>query len=77
LALPELKDVVGLEKGFSAETLEVTVNTCSMVWDLRARRETEINFINGSWSRMGRKVGVKIPVNDQLVKQILEKCSSY
>ncbi|KAJ5743984.1 Ketopantoate reductase ApbA/PanE [Penicillium manginii] len=42
-----------------------------------ARRETEINFINGSWSRMGRKVGVKIPVNDQLVKQILEKCSSY
>lgn len=84
LSLPELKGVAGLEKRFSPETLEATVNmiitktaktTCSMVWDLRAKRETEINFINGSWSRMGRKVGVKTPVNDQLVRQILESGS--
>lgn len=85
LSLPELKGVVGLEKRFSANNLEATVNmiitktaktTCSMVWDLRAGRETEINFINGSWSRMGRKVGVKTPVNDQLVRKFLERCSS-
>jgi len=83
LSLPELKGVAGLEKRFSTETLEDTVNmiitktaktTCSMVWGLRAGRETEINFINGSWSRMGRKVGVKTPMNDQLVAQILERC---
>lgn len=84
LSLPELKGVVGLEERFSAKNLEATVNiiiqktaktTCSMVWDLRAGRETEINFINGSWSRMGRKVGVKTPMNDQLVRKILERRS--
>lgn len=76
LSLPELREVSGLEQRFSAENLEATVNgiiqktantTCSMVWDLRAGRETEINFFNGSWSRMGRQVGVKTPVNDDLV----------
>ncbi|KAJ5693153.1 2-dehydropantoate 2-reductase (Ketopantoate reductase) (KPA reductase) (KPR) [Penicillium macrosclerotiorum] len=85
LSLPELKGVVGLEERFSAKSLEATVNmiitktaktTCSMVWDLRAERETEINFINGFWCRMGRKVGVKTPVNEQLVRTILERCSS-
>lgn len=82
LSLPELHGVVGLEKRFSAESLENTVNmiitktaktTCSMVWDLRSGRETEINFINGSWSRMGRNVGVKTPVNDRLVEKILQR----
>ncbi|KAJ5085822.1 Ketopantoate reductase ApbA/PanE [Penicillium argentinense] len=82
LALPELKGVPGLEERFSVQRLEDTVNmiiektaktTCSMVWDLRAGRETEINFINGSWSRMGRKVGVETPVNDDLVRRILDR----
>ncbi|KAK9433325.1 ketopantoate reductase PanE/ApbA C terminal-domain-containing protein, partial [Lipomyces doorenjongii] len=82
LALPELKHALGLEERFSVDNLENTVNgiiqktyntTCSMVWDLRAGRETEVRFINGSWSRMGRMVGVKTPVNDRLVEQIEER----
>jgi len=82
LALPELKGVPGVEERFSVERLESTVNMiiektaqtiCSMVWDLRAGRETEIKFINGSWSRMGRSTGVKTPINDDLVCQILAR----
>lgn len=81
LALPELKNVPDLER-FSVDRLEQTVGliiektantTCSMVWDLRSGRETEINYINGSWSRMGRAVGVKTPVNDDLVAKIRER----
>ncbi|KAK9490548.1 ketopantoate reductase [Lipomyces doorenjongii] len=82
LALPELKHALGLEERFSVDNLENTVNgiiqktyntTCSMVWDLRAGRETEVRFINGSWSRMGRRVGVKTTVNDRLVAQVEER----
>lgn len=82
LAPPELKNVPKLDERFSVDRLEQTVGgiiektantTCSMVWDLRSGRETEINFINGSWSGMGRAVGVKMPVNDDLVAKILEK----
>jgi 2-dehydropantoate 2-reductase len=79
-ALPALKGVPGLKDRFSVDGLERTVNgiiaktantTCSMVWDLRAGRETEIQFINGSWSRMGREVGVETPVNDRLVEEVM------
>lgn len=82
LALPELKGVPGVEERFSVERLESNVNiiiektaqpTCSMVWDLRAGRETEIKFINDPWSRMGRSTGVKTPINDDLVCQILAR----
>lgn len=85
LSLPELKDVPGLKERFSVERLEQTVHaiiektanaTCSMVWDLRSGRETEINFINGSWSRMGRTLGVRTPVNDELVEKVLERWGS-
>ena len=32
--------------------------TCSMVWDLRAGRETEVKFIKGYWVQRGKEVGV-------------------
>lgn len=44
-----------------------------MVWDLKSELETKINFINGSWGRMGRTLDVKTPVNDELVKKILKR----
>ena len=81
-ALPELQGVPGVDERFSVERLEDTVDniitktaetTCSMVWDLRAGRETEIQFINGYWSRRGREVGVATPINNRLVKQITER----
>ncbi|KAK1138548.1 2-dehydropantoate 2-reductase (Ketopantoate reductase) (KPA reductase) (KPR) [Aspergillus melleus] len=80
LALPELADVPGVAERFSVQKLEETVNgiltktyntTSSMVWDLRAGRETEVRFINGSWSRMGRTVGVETPVNDSTYEDVL------
>ncbi|RMZ83304.1 hypothetical protein DV738_g1165, partial [Chaetothyriales sp. CBS 135597] len=59
-----------LEKTVSAIIEKTQSGTCSMVWDLRAGRETEIRFINGYWSRRGREVGVPTPLNDKLIEQI-------
>jgi 2-dehydropantoate 2-reductase len=79
LALPELQGVPGVKERFSAERLESTVmevivqnrsTTCSMVWDMRAGRETEIGYINGYWARRGREVGVATPINDEIVEKI-------
>ncbi|KAM0206104.1 hypothetical protein ACHAPA_012090 [Fusarium lateritium] len=81
-ALPELQEIPRFSERFSAERLEITVNdiiqktaetTCSMVMDLRKAQKTEIQFINGYWCRRGREVGVPTPVNDDLVRQILER----
>jgi 2-dehydropantoate 2-reductase len=79
LALPELQGVEGAKERFSAKTLHKTVmdiieknraTTVSMVWDMRNRRETEIRYINGYWARRGREVGVKTPLNDELVERV-------
>lgn len=79
LALPELHGVPGVEERFSAQRLEKTVmevivqnrsTTCSMVWDMRAARETEIRYINGYWARRGREVGIVTPINDEIVERI-------
>ncbi|KAJ4264351.1 2-dehydropantoate 2-reductase (Ketopantoate reductase) (KPA reductase) (KPR) [Fusarium torreyae] len=81
-ALPELQGVSGVTDRFAVEKLEMTVNgiltktaetTCSMVVDLRRGQKTEIQFINGYWCRRGREVGVSTPLNDDLVRQILER----
>lgn len=79
LALPELQGVPGVKERFSAQRLEATVmgiivrnssTTCSMVWDMRAARQTEIRYINGYWARRGREVGVATPINDEIVEKI-------
>ncbi|KAL6890050.1 ketopantoate reductase PanE/ApbA C terminal domain-containing protein [Trichoderma evansii] len=81
-ALPELREVPGISERFSVGKLEGTVNgiiqktaetTCSMVVDLRRGQKTEIQFINGYWCRRGREVGVPTPINDELVRKILER----
>ena len=41
-----------------------------MVWDMRKQRETEIIYINGYWAMRGREVGVKTPLNDELVDKV-------
>lgn len=78
-ALPELRRVPDVERRFSPETLSATVTrifeqnsetTVSMVWDMRAGRETEIRYINGYWSRRGRELGIPTPINDELVAKI-------
>jgi 2-dehydropantoate 2-reductase len=79
LALPELQGVHGVKERFSPSALEKTVmsiidrtreTTCSMVWDLRARRETEIRYINGYWIRRGRELGIPTPLNERLLCRI-------
>ncbi|VUC25028.1 unnamed protein product [Clonostachys rosea] len=81
-ALPELQGLEGVSSRFALEKLETTVNailtktaetTCSMVVDLRQGRKTEITFINGYWCRRGREVGIPTPLNDGLVRQVLER----
>ncbi|GIJ87967.1 hypothetical protein Asppvi_006883 [Aspergillus pseudoviridinutans] len=82
LALPELRNVPNVRERFSVDRLEGTVNdilvktaktTCSMVWDLRTGRETEIRFINGYWVRRGKEVGVPTPINERLMEDILQR----
>ena len=79
LALPELQGVTGVRERFSSKRLDETVmrvivqnrsTTCSMVWDMRAGRETEIRYINGYWARRGRELGVGTPLNDEIVEKI-------
>lgn len=81
-ALPELRGIPGISERFSVDKLETTVNviiransetTCSMVVDLRRGQKTEILFINGYWCRRGREVGIPTPINDSLVRRILER----
>lgn len=86
LRLPELAGVPGVEERFSPEKLEKVVldnlkktekGTCSMVWDLRCKRRTEVRFINGYWVRRGGEVGVPSPVNMGLVRRIEEREAMY
>jgi 2-dehydropantoate 2-reductase len=45
----------------------------SMLQDVEARQQTEIDFLNGGISRLGRELGVATPLNDavtQLVKAL-------
>lgn len=78
-ALPELQHVENLRERFAVDRLESTVNaiiektfhtTCSMVWDLRAGRETEIEFINGYCVKRGTELGVSTPINGELVEKV-------
>ena len=78
-ALPEIQHVSNLKERFAVDRLEATVNaiiektfhtTCSMVWDLRAGRETEIEFINGYWVKRGTELGVPTPINGDLVEKV-------
>ncbi|KAF9888197.1 hypothetical protein FE257_009192 [Aspergillus nanangensis] len=82
LNLPELQNVPGVRERFAIDRLEMTVNeiltrtaetTCSMVWDLRAGRETEVKYISGYWVKRGKEVGVPTPVNESLMQKVMER----
>jgi 2-dehydropantoate 2-reductase len=70
---------LNLKQRFAVDKMKATVKaiiektfhtTCSMVWDLRAGRETEIKFINGYWVKRGKEVRVATPVNGDLVAKV-------
>lgn len=45
-------------------------NLSSMLQDVRNHRPTEIDAINGEVSRLGRKIGVATPFNDEITAQV-------
>lgn len=47
-------------------------NTSSMLADVLAGRETEIEYINGWVVRKGKELGVECPVNEELMNRIKE-----
>ena len=45
-------------------------NQSSMLQDMIKGRKTEIDYLNGAVVQLGRKYGIKCPVNDTLVRII-------
>ena len=71
-----------IEERFSTRELEVKVldvaektakNTSSMLQDVRAGRETEIDYINGWIVKRGRELGVGCEHNAKLVEMVKER----
>jgi 2-dehydropantoate 2-reductase len=52
-------------------------NKSSMAFDIKYKRKSEIDFINGSVSKIGKKHGVPTPLNDMLYKIIKVKEGSF
>lgn len=50
-------------------------NVCSMLQDIRKKRPTEINAINGAIADLARSAGLSAPVNEKITKDILELSS--
>jgi 2-dehydropantoate 2-reductase len=82
LSLPELRSASSdedINSLFSTQTLEELVldvaektaaNTSSMLQDVRAGRETEIDYINGYIVRRGKELGVDVGNNERLVRMV-------
>lgn len=52
-------------------------NKSSMCFDILNKRKTEIEFINGAVSQIGRIHGIKTPMNDLMYKMIMVKEGMY
>ena len=52
-------------------------NKSSMCFDILNKRKTEIEFINGAVSKIGKGHGVKTPMNDLMYKMIMVKEGMY
>lgn len=79
--LPELQQPTGLPSRFSSERLERLVmnmaeinanNRCSMLQDVKAGKQTEIDYINGYIIRRGEQLGIDCSHNRTLVQMVKE-----
>ena len=52
-------------------------NKSSMAFDVQYKRKTEIDFISGVVSKMGKKHGINTPLNDLMYKMIKVKEGMY
>ena len=50
-------------------------NKSSMAFDVQYKRKTEIDFISGAVSKIGKKNGVKTPLNDSLIILFSNLCT--
>jgi 2-dehydropantoate 2-reductase len=73
-------EAVARAKGIAiaADPLTVTLEVCkqtgsnisSMLQDIRKKRLTEIDSINGAIVKAGRQLNIPVPVNEELVQQV-------
>ena len=79
--LPELQQPTGLPSRFSPERLERLVmnmaeinanNRCSMLQDVKAGKQTEIDYMNGYIIRRGEQLGIDCLHNRTLVQMVKE-----
>ena len=83
-SLPELQNVPNVNTRFDPQRLENIVlsvaevthsNDSSMLQDMRAVRETEIDYINGYIIKRGEELGVHCVTNYMLMHMIKGKCN--
>jgi 2-dehydropantoate 2-reductase len=81
-SLPQLQGDSISKQRFSQQNLERVVldvakktgkNTSSMLQDVRAGRETEIDYINGYIIARGKQAGIDCTNNERLVRMVKEK----
>jgi 2-dehydropantoate 2-reductase len=68
-----------------ADALEITRDVCektaanvsSMLQDVRAERKTEIDAINGAVVAAAKKLGMKVPENEKLVREVKRVEQNY
>lgn len=81
-SLPELANIPNIATRFSAQRLETLVvsvanttkdNVSSMLADVRAGRQTEVEYINGYIVKRGEEMGIKCVVNYSIMQLVLGK----
>lgn len=73
--IPRIKDDY---VAYASTVMEATaMNYSSMLQDVRFRRRTEIDAINGAISRFGHELGIPTPVNDTIAALVRNRQRDY
>jgi 2-dehydropantoate 2-reductase len=61
------QDPIIVTKEIAKKTSE---NYSSMFQSIKAKKQTEIDFINGYFLKLGKKLGIRMPINEAIVKKV-------